>query len=96
MTGCPDFTLEQIFCLKLFAPRRASMHEDADQSIGNDFFDFGGGNSRSRSVRCSFVNLISIERALSNLDFYFWPNFFQAAAAKAEWNYRLDIRHRPT
>jgi hypothetical protein len=59
------------------------MHEgSASQSIGNDFFDFGGGNSRSRSIRSSFVNLISIERALSNLDFYFGQIFFQAAAAK--------------
>jgi len=41
------------------------MHENADQSIGNDFFDFGGGNSRSRSVRSSFVNLISRGPALS-------------------------------
>src|SRR4029453_12288096 len=41
------------------------MHEDASQSIGNDFFDFGGGNSRSRSVRSSFVNLILREAALS-------------------------------
>src|SRR5947199_621508 len=41
------------------------MHEDASQSIGNDFFDFGGGNSRSRSVRSSFVNLILREQALS-------------------------------
>ena len=37
----------------------------ADQSIGNDFFDFGGGNSRSRSVRSSFVNLILREATLS-------------------------------
>src|ERR1041384_8520337 len=35
------------------------------QSIGNVFFDLGGGNSRSRSLRSSFVNLILSEEALS-------------------------------
>src|SRR5262249_46436469 len=35
------------------------------QSIGNDFFDFGGGNSRSRSIKSSFVNLILREVAFS-------------------------------
>src|SRR5512133_3686999 len=45
--------------------RKPCVHQDADQSIGNDVFDFGGGNSRSRSVRSSFVNLILREAALS-------------------------------
>src|SRR4029453_11056007 len=44
---------------------KPSVHQDADQSIGNDLFDVGGGNSRSRSVRSSFVSLISREAALS-------------------------------
>src|SRR4029077_7702643 len=37
----------------------------ASQSTGNDFFDFGGGNSRSTSVRSFFVSLILREVVLS-------------------------------
>src|SRR5262245_3794310 len=44
---------------------KPSVHQDIDQSIGNDFFEVGGGNSRSRSARSSFVSLISREAALS-------------------------------
>src|SRR5215469_4451751 len=43
----------------------SSARRKADQSTGNDFFDSGGGNSRSSSVRFSFVSLIFSEAALS-------------------------------
>jgi hypothetical protein len=59
------------------------MHEDVDQSIGNDFFDFGGGNSRSRLATFALVNLISIETRVVESGFLFWSNCFQAAAVKA-------------
>jgi len=58
----PGCTFEQILVSSLF---QRSHHEDADQSIGNDFFDFGGGNSRSSSAKSSLVNFILREPALS-------------------------------
>src|SRR5438876_8578304 len=45
--------LRRFLCQALFF----SEHENASHNIGNDFLDFGGGNSRSSSAKSSLVNL---------------------------------------
>ena len=56
------------FDVKLI-PIRDFQARAPNHSIGNDFLDFGGGNSRSRSARSSLVSLMSIDRALSRTCF---------------------------
>jgi hypothetical protein len=45
------------FRVKLYFRASVSRDEEARHSIGKDFLDLGGGNSRSRSERFSLVQL---------------------------------------
>ena len=65
---CPVLRFSWLLCSRLI-PDDLSTQEDACRNIGNDFLDFGAGNSRSKLPRSSSVSLISIDRALSQTCF---------------------------
>ena len=64
----PVVRFSGLLCQDLI-PSRSFPRKRSGHNIGNDFLDFGVGNSRSRSAKSSLVNLISIDRAFSRTCF---------------------------